>query len=674
MRTKRTKWAVLLGLLLICAFVALTIANGIQTDHGNIVVTEGVIDAYRGEGGAEHLGMLTYKLYTPRTATAENKAPGVLLLHGYQNDRETNAAYAIELARRGVVVLSLDEYGHGFSEPGLRERGYVNHTVKVNYGEESVELGTYKKAGGTVRYRLLMNFSNLSFFNDYYSKDEDGNAIYDSSCGGAAAYAVLATMDNVDSTRLGISGHSMGTWAGWSVAAAFAGTEYEPRATVLQCGELFRDSVYDTGKIHFNNVLLLQAKWDEFSYFRDYKRVVDDELLRSDLRCEFLGTTADKAAWDTTFGSFEDGTARRMELLYTNHRLTTHNARGLAVALDWFKAAFGPESMNDLASTDQTAMGKEWLVLFAMLVTLLAMVPLAELLLTIPFFAAIVQPLPPKANIKPRGKWWKGAIITMLIAGLTYPFMTQLGHALLPLPEGIFRMTVGNGFIGWYSLLIIVMLVTSLTAWRKAKKTETFDGFYGMGLGAEKEPRKISWKLLGKSALLVLCLLGMVYAVVALAGCLYLLDLRFIWPFFKTFTWARLGQFCVYLPLFALFFLLNNSKIMASMRTEATYEPGAKGFLGSWWRNALMMVGGVLLIVLIEYIPFFLGIGPGADVLFGSTFGGPLMSLLILFVPQVLVFSLFCTYLYRRTGSVYPGALLVASLAAWIVTGGSAML
>ena len=674
MRTKRTKWAVLLGLLLICAFVALTIANGIQTDHGNIVVTEGVIDAYRGEGGAEHLGMLTYKLYTPRTATAENKAPGVLLLHGYQNDRETNAAYAIELARRGVVVLSLDEYGHGFSEPGLKERGYVNHTVKVNYGEESVELGTYKKAGGTVRYRLLMNFSNLSFFNDYYSKDEDGNAIYDSSCGGAAAYAVLATMDNVDSTRLGISGHSMGTWAGWSVAAAFAGTEYEPRATVLQCGELFRDSVYDTGKIHFNNVLLLQAKWDEFSYFRDYKRVVDDELLRSDLRCEFLGTTADKAAWDTTFGSFEDGTARRMELLYTNHRLTTHNARGLAVALDWFKAAFGPESMNDLASTDQTAMGKEWLVLFAMLVTLLAMVPLAELLLTIPFFAAIVQPLPPKANIKPRGKWWKGAIITMLIAGLTYPFMTQLGHALLPLPEGIFRMTVGNGFIGWYSLLIIVMLVTSLTAWRKAKKTETFDGFYGMGLGAEKEPRKISWKLLGKSALLVLCLLGMVYAVVALAGCLYLLDLRFIWPFFKTFTWARLGQFCVYLPLFALFFLLNNSKIMASMRTEATYEPGAKGFLGSWWRNALMMVGGVLLIVLIEYIPFFLGIGPGADVLFGSTFGGPFMSLLILFVPQVLVFSLFCTYLYRRTGSVYPGALLVASLAAWIVTGGSAML
>ncbi|MBQ6236183.1 MAG: hypothetical protein IJK54_09715, partial [Clostridia bacterium] len=125
---------------------------------------------------------------------------------------------------------------------------------------------------------------------------------------------------------------------------------------------------------------------------------------------------------------------------------------------------------------------------------------------------------------------------------------------------------------------------------------------------------------------------------------------------------------------FALFFLLNNSKIMASMRTEATYKKGFRGLFGSWWRHALLMVGGILLIVLIEYIPFFLGIGPGADVFFGPTFGGPFMSLLILFVPQVIVFSVLCTYFYRRTGSVYTGALLVASLAAWIVTGGSSML
>lgn len=113
---------------------------------------------------------------------------------------------------------------------------------------------------------------------------------------------------------------------------------------------------------------------------------------------------------------------------------------------------------------------------------------------------------------------------------------------------------------------------------------------------------------------------------------------------------------------------------MASARCKATYQPGFKGFLGCWWRNAFMMVGGILIIVLIEYIPFFMNIAPGADLLFGSTFGGLFMSLLILFVPQVLVFSVLCTYTYRRTGSVYVGALTAASLACWIVTGGSSML
>ena len=50
------------------------------------------------------------------------------------------------------------------------------------------------------------------------------------------------------------------------------------------------------------------------------------------------------------------------------------------------------------------------------------------------------------------------------------------------------------------------------------------------------------------------------------------------------------------------------------------------------------------------------------------------MSLMIVFVPQVLAFSVLCTYIYRRTGSVYTGAFTVATLACWIVTGGSAML
>lgn len=664
------KSAAVLAVLLCIAVVCMAFAHRIQTDGGAVQVSEGTFEA--------PAGTLAYKLYVPQTASEAAPAPGVLLLHGYQNDHETCAAYAIELARRGAVVLALDEYGHGRTGAGLLERGYVDHKVTVNYGEESEADGTYVSIGGPKRYRVMMNFSNLSFFDPYYSQDDAGNRITDSSAGGIAAYAMLAGLPCVDETRLAVSGHSMGTWSSWSVAAAYsgavndAGVSIAPRAIVLQCGELFRQSVYDADAIRFNNVLLLQAKYDEFSYFRDYAPTVSDALLRTDLRTEFLGCSAAEAAWNTTYGSMADGSARRIQLMNTNHRLATHDAGGLAAALDWIGQAVGLDTA--LAPSDHTAMAKEWLVLLAMLCCVAAMLPLMELLLALPLFAPAAQPLPPKGSIKRGGAWWRAAAITMLLAGASYPFMTQLGHGLLPLPEGVFRMTVGNGFLSWYLLLILIMLGFTLAGGLLARKKGAPVTLWELGLGTAEQPGRPAWGLYGRAALLALLMAGLVYGMTALFEALFHLDLRFIWPFFKTFTPARLGQFFVYIPVFAIFYLLNNSRIMAAMRTQSAYQAGPKGFFGCWWRNALLMSGGVLLVVLIEYIPFFAGIGPGADLLFGSTFGGPFMSLLILFLPQVLAFSLIGTYTYRRTGNVCTGAFVSAILSCWIVAGGSSML
>lgn len=669
MKSKQIRNWALLVCLVFAIFVCMGIAHSIQTDGGNIRVSFGTLDTEAGE--------LTYKLYVPATATAETPAPGVLLLHGYQNDHETCAAYSIELARRGVVVMALDEYGHGGSEAGLLNRGYVNHRVKVTFGEDSVEDGTFVSVGGAKRYRLMMNFSNLSFFHDRYTKDADGNVLTDSSCGGIAAYAALADMDFVDPGRLGLSGHSMGTWSSWSVAAAYSGAvntdgvDISPKATVLQCGELFRESAYNADTIHFNNVLLLQAKYDEFSYFRDYRNFVNDDVLHSDLRAEFLGCDKASCAWDTTYGDFADGTARRMELLETNHRLATHDSAGMAVALQWFDSALS-QNPSPLPSTDQVYMTKEVLVFTAMLLAIAAMLPLMELLLELPFFRGAAVPLPSRGGILTGRRWWKNAAITMFLSGASYPFMTQLGHGLLPLPEGIFRMTIGNGFVSWYLLLILIMLFTTWMTLRKAKKAGTAP-WHDLGL-AGPEGKRLDWGLLGKGLALSGCMVGFMYVLVTLSKAFFLLDFRFIWPFFKPFTLARFGQFLVYFPIFAVFFLLGGSKIFAGMRSRGTYESGPRGFLSCWWRYALLMIGGVLFIVLIEYIPFFMGIGPGADLLFGSTFGGPFMSILIVFVPQVVVFSVLCTYCYRRTGNAYTGAFTVAAMAAWIITGGSAML
>ena len=650
MKKKSIVYLVVCLCLVLAASLCMGAADKLQRDNGNIEIIDGQIEV--------HGGYLAYKLYKPVSATASNKAPAVLLLHGYQNDHETCAAYAIELARRGAVVLCLDEYGHGSTTLGLINRGFVNHVVKVNYGNDSIEDGTFKKIGGSKRYRVLMNFSNLSFFDDRYSKDSDGNMIIDSSCGGTKAYEILAKLDYVDNARMAISGHSMGTWSSWSVAADYSGTGIAPKAIVLQCGELFTDEVYDNS-ITFNNVLLLQAKYDEFSYFRDYQRTVDDDLLKSALRTSFLGTTADKAEWNKTYGSFADGSARRMELLNTNHRLTTHNLKGLAVALEWFDEAI--DLPNDIPVNNIIAKTKEYLVLGAMLLVLASLFPLMKLLLCLPFFKDVKQDIPVKSSLASDKGWRRGALITILLSGLSFPFMTQLGHALLPLPENIFRMTVGNGFLGWYLLLIIIMIITSVITRAKNKKK---------GI----DPERFDIKVFLKSLLLAVLLCAFMYLVNFIYVKVFDLDLRFIWPFFKVFTMERFIQFLVYIPFFGLFYYLNNTKIMRDLRRESAYEKGFGAFMKDWSSNFLLMAGGVLIIVLIEYIPFFAGIGPGADVLFGSTFGGPFMSILILFVPQVLFFSVLCTFAYRNTGRAYTGAMLAAILACWIVTGGSSIL
>ena len=95
-------------------------------------------------------------LFVPNTATEKNPAPAVVLTHGYLNNRELQLQNAIELARRGFVVLTIDRGGHG------------NNSID----EET---------------SAMMNTDGL----------------YDS-----AKY--VYNLPYVDKTRVGISGHSMG--------------------------------------------------------------------------------------------------------------------------------------------------------------------------------------------------------------------------------------------------------------------------------------------------------------------------------------------------------------------------------------------------------------------------------------------------------------------------------
>ncbi|GHT70040.1 hypothetical protein FACS1894110_20740 [Spirochaetia bacterium] len=204
---------------ILLVILSMCIAAWVQTDFGKIRVSTGSFETADQRAG-DAPGSIAYKLYVPAGADASHPVPAVLVMHGYQNDKETSAAYGIELARRGIAALSVDLYGHGNTTLGMRFRGWGR--AKLTNLDKTVS--------GPKRFLIMMTFSIMDFF-----KPEISAGIKDSSMGGNDAYRFLQSLDFVDADRIGITGHSMGTWASWSTGAAFPGH----RAIVLQCGELF---------------------------------------------------------------------------------------------------------------------------------------------------------------------------------------------------------------------------------------------------------------------------------------------------------------------------------------------------------------------------------------------------------------------------------------------------
>jgi len=635
-------------------------AAHVRNGFGSIEVSTGFFTPEKSEAANDYPVRIAYKLYKPKTASSSNPAAAVLAMHGYQSDKDTSAAYCIELARRGIAVLSIDHYGHGGTTPGMRGRGWANYNIK----------NLDKTISGPKRFMIMMTFSILDFFRPSIS-----SGVADSSMGGKSAWIYLSSLPFVDPDRMALTGHSMGTWASWSVAAQFP----RHRAIVLQCGEVFPLGYYDSQNIKFNNVMILQALIEEFENMRDYQQKIRG-LEKTPVRYhDFMGQDA-PVEWNKTYGSFADGSARRMELIKTNHRLVTYDSRALGAAMNWLTAAL--DVKTNIADTDHVQWLKETLNLLAMLAAMVSMLPLFLLLTNIKFFSSLtLKPANDRQNgtVKtlPREQRVKNIITAVLISGVTFPFMTQLGHGLFPLPENIFRMTIGNGFIVWLDFLMIIALVTLIRWYKKSGKN---DGWTLSDLGLERQGDCVHCrkKLIISSAVMAFILAGAMYIMVCISSIIFQLDFRFIWPFFRPFNPVRFGQFLVYLPFYTAFFFVNAGfKLYGQLKIPEFKlngkESPALAQLVWWGYSILVMLGGLFIIALIQYVPFFMGYGPGADMLFSSLFGGPFMSVLILLVPQFAVFFFFSAWFYRRSGTVYTGSLVLAILATWVVSGGSAV-
>jgi len=84
------------------------LAGWIQSGEGRVTVNE--VKFY-----GTYSGTYDAHLFVPKTVTTGHVAPAILAIHGYNNSKEYMNNTALELARRGYVVLSMDLDKHGLS-------------------------------------------------------------------------------------------------------------------------------------------------------------------------------------------------------------------------------------------------------------------------------------------------------------------------------------------------------------------------------------------------------------------------------------------------------------------------------------------------------------------------------------------------------------------------------
>lgn len=260
----RKPWLLfVLGLVLVLGGSAL--AWKVQT-AGGIKVTE---VTFPGAGGTP----MSALLYVPKNATAATPAPGVLAVHGYINSRETQSGFAIEFARRGYVVLALDQTGHGYS----------------------------------------------------------GGAAFSNGFGGPDGLNYLRGLKIVDPKNIGLEGHSMG---GWTVLAAAATMPDAYKAVVLEGSSTGKPFAADGTPTWPRNLALVYSRYDEFSKLMWGVDKARDVTTSAKLRAVF-GTTGPIEP-GRVYGSVADGTARRLSTPATTHPGDHISPTAIGHALDWF--------------------------------------------------------------------------------------------------------------------------------------------------------------------------------------------------------------------------------------------------------------------------------------------------------------------------------------------------
>ena len=258
------KWSLALaGVVLILAGGAL--AHLTQTS-GGIKITDVRFSGAKGN-------TMSALLYVPPNATAQTPAPGILAVHGYINSRETQDGFAIEFARRGYVVLALDQTGHGYSDPPAFANGF----------------------------------------------------------GGPDGLAYLRSLDFVDKNNIGLEGHSMG---GWTVLAAASALPNDYKSMVLEGSSTGKPFAAEGTTNWPRNAALVFAQYEEFPELMWGVERARDVTQSPKLRALF--GTQGPVEPGKVYGDIAQGTARVLYAPAITHPAEHISPQAIGYSLDWF--------------------------------------------------------------------------------------------------------------------------------------------------------------------------------------------------------------------------------------------------------------------------------------------------------------------------------------------------
>jgi pimeloyl-ACP methyl ester carboxylesterase len=506
-----------------------------QTDLGRLEVSNVHFKNFNGIA-------LRAKLFRPVSVTSAHPAPGVIYIHGYQNNRETGDAYSLELARRGFVVLNIDAIGRGNSgEPG-----------------------------------------------DPQASD------FDPTFGGTTSIQYLRSLPFVKPDSVGILGHSLGAEMAYVVslkdptinALVITGFAYTLKAS----------------QTHPKNMLMIIGKWDEFRQRMTGTRDIEKEWMGSERTKRVF--PVENPQFGVTYGDFSQGTARRVFLPRITHVQESHHHASIAETVEWMKEALLPEERFWIDQDKQIWVIKEVSTLIAMLACFASVLPFGLMLLRMNFFRTI-RGTTSKVDGCSFKSYFKIVTINGILLWLYLPLILVLFavHKYVVPIDGLFPMMMVNGIVWWF-LWVNILGLLIFRRWHKRRQdyvgpnSPPSDGWHQEDQFVPRMSRVLKTVVLG------VILFGFMYGSEYVLEQLLIVDFRFIWPFASDLTRYRAWMALLYFPFLLFCFILTGIFLHQLLKLPEK-ETWQKTLLHwSFW-NLFALLGPLILFLLVQYIPLF---------------------------------------------------------------------